>query len=114
MTVFFPWYFVDLGDPLDPSDSPGLKRPVHIIPDRFNIFRISDMVHSQIHGTGPPMAASPTGQPNAKRVAVRTPAAQRSERSSLTPTLGRVKKKSQCPKGYYWSYKHKKCMKSKF
>ncbi len=63
-----------------------------------------DLVH--------PSAASPTR--TAKRVAVRSPAAQRSESFSLPPTPGRGKKKSKCPKGHYWSYKHKKCMKSKF
>ncbi len=61
---------------------------------------------------GAPLAASPTR--TAKRVPVGAPAAQRSESSTLPPTPGRGKKKSKCPKGHYWSYKHKKCISSKF
>ncbi len=61
---------------------------------------------------GAPVAASPsrTTQTNGSG---RTPSAVRDSahgfRSGKAPTA-----RGKCPKGHYWSYKFKKCLKSKF
>ncbi len=61
---------------------------------------------------GAPSAASPTRttppQSGGKREA---PSKKGSQRASGDAKHRRAHK---CPKGHYWSYKHKKCMKSKF
>ena len=61
---------------------------------------------------GAPLAASPTRttppQSGGKREAA---SKKRSQRASGDAKHRRAHK---CPKGHYWSYKHKKCMKSNF
>ncbi len=61
---------------------------------------------------GAPLAASPTRtappQSGGKREA---PSKKGSQRASGDAKHRRAHK---CPKGHYWSYKHNKCMKSKF
>ncbi len=81
---------------------------VYVGPTRSSVTK---PIQRPIQRLGAPLAAPPTR--TAKRVPLGAPAAQRSESSSFPPPR-RDKKKSECPKGHYWSYKHKKCMKSKF
>ena len=67
---------------------------------------------AQSRRLGAPLAASPTRttppQSGGKREA---PSQKGSQRASGDAKHRRAHK---CPKGHYWSYKHKKCMKSKF
>ena len=65
-------------------------------------------------GRGGPSGTTPTSTVSSKRRQGRA-SAEHGKRGR-TPSLGkesRARRKS-CPKGHYWSYKKKKCMKSKY
>ena len=133
MTVYFPWALFDWEDD-DPLRGPEdlvipekkypISPPVHygfdVIRGYRGVFKPGTPQHAQFwtdyresHGLGAPMAASPI------RTKKASPAA--SERVGGRPSSahGRRKQTSvsargKCPKGHYWSYKEKKCLKSKF
>ena len=85
--------------------------------DRYNVdflYPFDTSIVEIVDRLGAPMAASPT-----RTTKEASPAA--SERVGGRPSSahGRRKRTSvsargKCPKGHYWSYKEKKCLKSKF
>lgn len=102
-----------------------ISPPVHygfdVIRGYRGVFELGTPQHAQFwtdyresHGLGAPMAASPT-----RTTKKASPAA--SERVGGRPSSahGRRKQTSvsargKCPKGHYWSYKLKKCVRSNF
>jgi len=82
------------------------------------VFAASLLVHGSYHayeeltsrgGGGPSVQSQPPPTPSKKsrHARVRT----RSQGGYSSPTRSRRK---SCPKGHYWSYKHGKCLKSKY
>ena len=61
---------------------------------------------------GAPLAASPTRTTPVNSGGRRE--SRKSRRASSAPRPDRSRRGGNCPKGHYWSYKHKKCVKSKF
>ena len=129
MTAYFPWFLFEPGDPLegepptfglpDPRWSPTIsfEVPLHVYRARQRVTYGSPL-NADIVGRiesqrlGAPLAASPTrttpvisGGRRESRKSRRASSASRSDRS---------RRAHKCPKGHYWSYKHKKCVKSKF
>lgn len=129
MSSYFPWFLVELGDPLsgeppvfglpDPRwpSTISFEVPLHVsrAKERLtygspaNIELASRMDTQRL---GAPLAASPT------RTAPVTSGGRResrqSRRASPAPRPGRSHRAHKCPAGHYWSYKQKKCVKSKF
>jgi len=128
----FGWGFIaTLADPSDRPflsgmrwDVPGTQwydfRPDRSIPAAVDFFLEGGIIpaYQQIiesHRSGAPVESSPPStspMPPRRRSESRksgTITSAHGFRSGKAPTA-----RGKCPKGHYWSYKHKKCMKSKF
>ena len=81
------------------------------------------IVHGIYHFTEPYRDSRGVGGPSGTTPTSTVPSKRRQERASAelgkpgrTPSLGKESRarRKECPKGHYWSYKEKKCVKSKF
>ena len=85
-------------------------------PDRLvaNLQSIREFIDAS-KGLGAPSRTTPTSTIPSKRRQGRASAEHGKHGGPRRESRrgGRARRK-ECPKGHYWSYKHKKCMKSKF
>ena len=91
-------------------------------PDRFfarirggapDIALLPILVHNELRGVGGPSGDTPTSTAASKRPSESRKAVKAQSAHGFRKTKG-VSARGKCPKGHYWSYREKKCVKSKF
>ena len=101
-------------------DKPGTQW-YHFRPDRViarlrggaDIVLLPILVHNELRGVGGPSVTTPTSTAASKRPSESRKAVKAQSAHGFRKTKG-VSARGKCPKGHYWSYKKKKCVKSKF
>jgi len=101
-------------------DKPGTQW-YHFRPDRViarlrggaDIVLLPILVHNELRGVGGPSVTTPTSTAASKRPSESRKAVKAQSAHGFRKTKG-VSARGKCPKGHYWSYKKKKCVKSKY
>ena len=123
MTVITPPFFYDIVTGNTPAyrwDKPGSSyynlRPDRLLPAIRKVREVTTYGSAAqldfIQRLGAPLTSSPSSTAVSGRAESRKPAKTQSAhgfRPGKAPAA-----RGKCPKGHYWSYKKKKCVKSKF